>query len=169
MADRALDAAVVTRLNLRDQLLGVYPDLAEDERALLDTLDGLDTLNDEVIAVLRAAIEREAHGKALGELIEGMTARKRRLEDGAKSMRAMALHAMQEAGLKTITSPDMTATVSPGKAKLIIKDEAAVPAGLCRIKREPDKKLIAEWLVNRTKPDWIEWGNPVPFLTVRCR
>lgn len=166
MAD--LTAALVTRINLRDQLLAVYPQLAEDETALLDTLDGLDTLNEQIVAVLRHAIEREAHGKALGDLIDAMTARKRRLEDGAKSLRTAALHAMQEVGIKKISAPDMTIGLSPGKPRLVITDEAAVPETLCRIKREPDKKAIAEYLSERPNamPNWATWDAPKPFLQV---
>lgn len=162
-----LNAALATRLNLKDQLLAVYPQLAEDEQALLDTLDGMDTLNEQVVAILRHAIEREAHGKALGELIEAMRARKQRLEAGARSLRAAALHAMQEAGIPKIPAADMTVTVSPGKAKLIVTDEAAVPESLCRIKREPNLTAIAEYVKERGQPPaWAAWGNPQPFLQI---
>lgn len=163
-----LAAAIVTRLNLKDQILAVYPQLAEDETALLDTLDGLDTLNEQIAAILRHAIEREAHGKALAELIETMTARKRRLEDGAKSLRAAALHAMQEAGIKKIAAPDMTIGVSPGKPKLVITDETAVPDFLCRLKREPDRKAIAEHMKEHglPLPNWAAWDTPRPFLQI---
>lgn len=164
---RDLDAATVTRLNLREQILASFPDLTEDAQALQDTLAGIDDFEEVCLAALRYAVEREAHGKALGEMIDGMKARKGRLEEGAKNLRNQVMQAMQEAGLSRIKAPDMSVSVGPGKPKLIITDEAAVPAGLCRIKREPDKKLIAEWLVNRAKPDWVEWGNPVPFLSLR--
>ena len=76
--DSALDAAVVTRLNLRDRLLADFPGLAEDDTALINTLAGIDDLEEQCVAVLRNAIEREAMGKALGELIDGMVARRRR-------------------------------------------------------------------------------------------
>lgn len=168
MSPPDLAAALVTRLNLKDQLLAVYPQLAEDEQTLLDSLDGLDTLNEQIVAVLRHAIEREAHGKALAELIEAMTARKRRLEDGAKSLRATALHAMREANIPKIAAADMTIGVSPGKPRLVITDEAAVPENLCRIKREPDRKAIAEYLKERPNlmPNWAAWDAPRPFLQI---
>lgn len=163
-----LNAALVTRLNLKDQLLAVYPQLAEDEQALLDTLDGMDTLNEQVVAILRHAIERETHGKALSELIEAMTTRKRRLEDGAKSLRTAALRAMQEAGIKKIAAPDMTIGVSPGKPRLVITDETAIPSELCRVKREPDRKAIADYLSERPNlmPNWATWDAPRPFLQI---
>lgn len=165
MAD--LTAALVTRINLRDQLLAVYPQLAEDETALIDTLDGLDTLNEQIVAVLRHAIEREAHGKALGELVEAMTARKRRLEEGAKSLRLAVLHTMQEAGLKKLAAPDMTVSVGAGKPKVVITDDAEIPDALCRITKTPDKIAIAKALTEGSWPvPGATLGNPQPFLSI---
>lgn len=161
-----LSAALVSRANLRDQLLGLYPELADDETALMDTLAGLDNFEEQVLAVLRHAIEREAHGKALGEMIDTMTGRKRRLEDGAKTMRAAVLHAMQEAGLKKLSAADVTVSIGAGKPRLIITDEAAVPDEFCRITRAPDKSAIAKAFGAGDLPSWATLSNPQPFLTV---
>jgi hypothetical protein len=118
---------------------------------------------------MRQVAEREAHAKALGELITGMHERKQRLENGAKWLRAAVLHAMQEAGVPKIRAADMSLSVSPGKPKLVIVDETAVPAEFLRVKTEPDKKAIAEWLGQldaMSTPGWATWGNPVPYLSV---
>lgn len=167
--DSALDAAVVSRVNLRDQLLATWPELTDDADALLDTLAGIDSFEEQIVAIMRQVVEREAHAKALGELIDGMWARKQRLENGAKWLRAAVLHAMQEAGVPRIKAPDMSLSVSPGKPKLVILDEAAVPESLMRVKRDPDRKAIAEWLLEsgtESTPAWVTWGNPVPYLSV---
>jgi len=143
----------------------MFPDESDDD--LADTVAGESNLPDAILAVLRAALEREAHAKALGEMIDGMTARKRRLEEGAKSMRLAALQAMQDAGLKKLAAPDMSLSVSPGKSRLVILDDAAVPETLCRVKREPDRKAIAEWLAEVDGvPNWAAWEAPKAFLTV---
>lgn len=167
--DQALDAAVVTRLNLRDRLLADFPGLAEDDAALLDTLAGIDDLEEQCLAVLRNAIEREAMGKALGELIDGMVARKRRLEEGAKNLRGAVLDAMQKAGLPKIRAADMSVGISPGKPRLAILDEASVPDALCKVERKPDRKAIGEWLGQldaMSAPNWAAWEVAKPFLTV---
>lgn len=169
---QVLDASVLTRLNLRARLLAEFPALLADDHALNDTLAGIDDLEEQIVAVLRLAVEREAMAGALGDLIADMTERKQRLLNGAKLMRGAALHAMQDAGLRTITdlkSPDMTITIGRGKPKLLILDEAAVPDDLCKIERTPKKKEIADWLSKldtTEKPAWAEWGNPTPFLTI---
>lgn len=171
MPHNPLDAAVVTRQNLRDQLLAAWPDLADDSETLLDSLSGLDNFEEQIVAIMRQVAEREAYAKALSELMAGMHERKQRLENGAKWLRAAVLHAMQEAGVPKIRAPDMSLSVSPGKPKLVIVDEAAIPAEFLRVKTEPDKKAIAEWLSNLTPfdadpPSWVTWGNPQPFLSV---
>lgn len=167
-----LDAAVVTRISLRDRLLADFPGLADDDAALLDTLAGIDDLEEQCLAVLRNAIEREAHAKALGELVDGMVARRRRLEEGAKNLRGAVLDAMQKARLPGIKAPDMSVALSPGKPRLVIVDDAAVPETLCRIERKPDKKAIAEWLGQldaMSAPNWVRWDAPQAFLSIHRR
>lgn len=164
--DSALDAAIVTRKNLRDQLLAAWPDLTEDADTLLDTLAGLDEFEEQCIAALRHAIEREAMGKALAELIDGMQARKKRLEEGAKFLRVAALNAMQEAGVPKIKAPDMSLSVGYSKPKVVIVDEALIPDSLCRISRAANKTEIAKVIAAGEAVPGTELGNPQPFLSV---
>jgi hypothetical protein len=169
-SDRILDAAILSRTNLRDQLIAAWPELTDDADTLLDTLSGLDNLEEQIVAVMRQVAEREAHGKALGELIEGMQTRKQRLESGAKRLRAAVLHAMTEAKVPRIKSADMSLSVGAGKPRLVIIDDAAVPEALCRIERTPNKKEIAQWLSEVDgMPNWAKWEEAKPFLSVHKR
>lgn len=164
-----LAAAASNRLRLRDQMLDAYPQLAEDEAALLDTLDGLDTLNEQAVAVLRQAIEREAHAEALKAIIDTMAERKRRLETGAHWLREAALLAMQSAGLPRLTAPDMTVSVGSPKPAVVITDAAALPDHLCRVKREPDKRAIGAALEAKQTVPGAVLGNAQPFLQIHRR
>jgi type I site-specific restriction endonuclease len=159
-------AALQEHRTFRTQLLAAFPELAEDEETLRDTLEGISDLDQQILAALRHAIEREAHGKAIAELVETMTARKRRLEEGARAIRGAALHAMQEAGLKKLAAADMTVSVGTGKAKVIITDDQAVPDDLCRVTRTPSKTDIAKALSEGREVPGIILGNPEPFLSV---
>lgn len=168
--ESSLDAAVVTHKGLAEQVRQMFP--GEDEESLADTVEGLTTIDEAITAVVRAALEREAMAKALGELIEGMTNRKARLLAGAQSMRAAALNAMQECGLKKLQAPDMSLSANPGKAKLVITDEARVPDEFVKVERSLKKKEIAAWLGEldpMSQPDWVTWGNPQPFLQIHRR
>lgn len=169
MQPNDLSAAVVTRQNLRAQLVAMYPELDTDDDAdvLRDTLEGLDTLNEDIIAVLRAALEREAAAKAIDDdLIGRLVARSRRLKDGAKSLRAAVLQAMQEAGLPKVKAPDMTVSVVPGTSKIIVIDEAEIPDDLCRIRREPNKTEITKALAEGRSVPGVETGNSPPHIAI---
>jgi hypothetical protein len=164
MAD--LQAATISRLNLRDQLLDNFPDLTEDADALFDTLSGIDDFEEQCLAVLRNAIEREAMGRALAELIAGMQARKQRLEEGAKNLRNAVLHAMQETGQQRIKAPDFSVSIGAGKPKVMITEEAMIPEHLCRVKREPDKAAIGKALTSGQAVPGATLGNAAPFLSI---
>jgi hypothetical protein len=151
--------AIVTAL--RD----AFPDESDDD--LIDTIAGESDLPDAIVAVLRAALEREAQAKAIkDELIARLTERARRLEDGAKSLRAAALQAMQEAGLPSIKSIDMSVSVGCGKPRALITDPDLVPDWACIIKREPSKAAISKVLATGTDVPGVMLGNPQPFLTI---
>lgn len=166
---RNLDSAVQEHRNLRARLLDAFPELSADEQALTDSLEGISDLDQQCLAVLRAAIEREAMAKALGELIDGMTARKRRLAEGAQTMRLAVLHAMQEGGLPKLSGPDMSVSVGRGKPKLIVVNADLIPAEFMRVTREPAKAEIAKALANGQDVPGATLGNVVPFLTVHTQ
>jgi hypothetical protein len=148
-----------------EQVSTMFPE--EDQDTLADTIAGESDLPDAIVAVLRAALEREAQAKAIkDELIARLTERARRLEDGAKSLRAAALQAMTEAGLPSIKAIDMSVSVGRGKPKVIITDAEIIPFPLCRITREPSKTLIAVALQNGKKVPGATLGNPQPFLSI---
>ena len=142
-----------------------FPDESDDD--LVDSIAGESDLPDAIVAVLRAALEREAQAKAIkDELVARLTERARRLEDGARTMRAAALQAMQEAGLKKVSAIDMSISVGRGKPRVIITDAEVIPFPLCRIVREPNKTEIGKLLAEGTDVPGAALGNPQPFLTI---
>ena len=141
-----------------------FPDESDDD--LIDTIAGESDLPDAIVAVLRAALEREAQAKAIkDELIARLLYRVHRLEDGAKSLRAAALQAMQDAGLKKVSAIDMSISVGRGKPRVQIVDPTLIPDALCRFIREPSKTLIGEALQKGDVPGAC-YGNAAAFLSV---
>ncbi len=146
-------------------LRSAFPDESDDD--LIDTIAGEADLPDAVIALLRAALEREAMARAIkDDLIARLVERARRLEDGAKTMRTTALQAMQEAGLKKVSAIDMSVSIGRGKPRVQIVEAELIPAALCRIVREPNKTEIGKLLAEGTDVPGAALGNPQPFLTV---
>lgn len=153
--------------SLKAQLLAAYPELADDHDALIDTIDSISDLDLAVVAALRVAVERETHGKALGDLIKQMQERKARLEAGGERIRAVCLHVMQEAGRKRIVAPDMLITVQEGRVGYTVTDAGLVPDDLCKIERTPRMKDIAEAIANGRDVPGVAPRNPRPFISLR--
>jgi hypothetical protein len=160
-----LRALVPAHRAIVEQVSTMFPE--EDQDTLADTIAGESDLPDAVVAVLRAALEREAQAKAIkDELIARLLYRAHRLEDGAKSLRAAALQAMQEANLPTIRAIDMTARIGHGKPKVVVVEEGLIPPALCKIERTPMKAEIGKLLAEGTDVPGCTLSNGVDFLTI---
>ncbi len=161
-----LAEAVKGYQSLREQFLAMWPELIDDNAALHDTLQGATNLDEMIILVMRATMEREDSAKAIAERIETLKRRKDRLEAGAQKLRAMALQAMQEAGLKKIAAPDFSLSVGQGKPKVLIIDEDLIPDRLCRITRTPSKTMIADEMAAGRDVPGATRSNAQSFLRV---
>jgi hypothetical protein len=161
-----LSAEVAVAKSIVELIRGDVPDDDPDFLTLVESeCDVIERLR----RMLRAARHAENSAKALGEMIGEMRDRKTRFDDKATSLRATVSWALQELGIKSLESPDFTATLSPGKRPVKIVNEALLPDDLCRIKREPDKAKIKELLEAGTPLEGAILGNPQPVLTVRVR
>lgn len=152
---------------LRKQLLDAFPELTDDEQTLADTLEGESRLPEQILAVIRHALEREAHAEGIDLLIGKLTERKTRLKEGARRLRSMCLNVMLDANLTKIPAPDVTLSIGKGRAAVVITDEAAIPDIFCRFKREPDKTAIGDVLKTGNPVEGASLSNSSPILTVR--
>lgn len=162
-----LRAAVANDNALKEQLLGLYPSMAEDNQALLDTLDGISDLDEQIFAAMRVALEREAYAEGLGEHINRLLERKARLKKGAEAIRSAVLHAMTEASRIRLTAPDMTLSALPGRPGVQIIDESRLPDDLVVTTRRPDMKAINAAVKEGREVPGTAPKNPQPFLTCR--
>jgi flagellar motor switch protein FliG len=159
-----LRALVPAHRAIVERVSAMFPE--EDQDTLADSIAGMSDLPDAIVAVLRAALEREAQAKAIkDELIARLLYRAHRLEDGARTMRAAALQAMIEGNLPKIRAIDMSLSVGHGKARVQITDPALIPDELCKFTREPSKTLIGEALQKGDVPGAC-YSNAAAFLTV---
>lgn len=120
-------AASVDR-RLRDELLRLYPSLAEDDQALADTLDGESDFDRVAGAVLRSLLIDEALADGVDELIQECRARKLRFEERAQTKKAALTAALEHAGRKRLELPEGTLTIRSNPGSAIITDEDKVPA-----------------------------------------
>jgi hypothetical protein len=154
---------------IKEQILFENKELFEDDKTLLDILEGLSDLNEQIAAIVRDAERAKAMAAALKIIIDDNVSRKQRFEAKAERLRSLALWAMQEATLPKVESPDMTISQMPGRAKVIITDDALVPDEFCKIERTPKKNEIAEELKSGRFVGYAAFSNVVPILKVTTK
>lgn len=130
----------------RDDLLRQYPDLAQDEEALLDTLEGITDFKEQVTTLLRSAVETEYFAQALAQRIGDLKDRRLAMQQRAERIRQIALNCMDDCGIKTIRAPDMTVSQRKVPPSVTIFDPSLVPDEYMRMRAEPDKSVIKDAL-----------------------
>lgn len=138
----------------KDMLLVQFPELAEDEGALLDTLEGLTDLNENLIAILRSRDDDLMLVTGIEARVKELNERKARLELRADAKRAFVCRVMEEAELKRLDAPDWTVSLGRKPQAVQITDEAAVPAEYWREKvtRSVDKTALKAALATGKVP-----------------
>jgi len=125
-----------------------FPDLEDDERAWIDTLEGETSVMEVAAKVVDRIGECETMSEALKERIGGMMIRKGRIENQADGLRGALVILLREAGIKKLELPEATLSVRDVAPKPVITDETMLPDNLFKIKKSPDltaiKKALAE-------------------------
>lgn len=154
---------------LKDRLLAQYPELAEDEQALFDTLDGLTELQPALIAVLRSRDDDLMLVEGIKGRMAELGERLRRLDERADNKRAFVTDIMDQSGLKKIEAPDFTVSLGRKPTSLIITDEAAIPEDYWREKtvKSVDKTLIKQALQDNFTVAGAALSNGGVQLTIR--
>jgi hypothetical protein len=126
---------------VKEALLADFPDIDED--TLRDTLEGCTDLQEMLVAVLKAAHEDECRIEVLEKQIGKLKERADRFQARSDKARANVARIMEEAGIKKIAAPELTASLRRVPPKVVITDEASLPADYCVIPPpRPDKALI---------------------------
>lgn len=150
-------------------LLHQFPELAEDQEALLLSLDS----ETDAIALMTHLVKRiqetKAQASALDAYVSDLRGRGDMLDRRVEGMRALATKIMETAGLLKLDLTVASVCIRPGTKRVIITDEHAVPDSLCRFKREPDKIKLKEELESGTAIDGAYLSNGEPALAIRVK
>jgi hypothetical protein len=158
------------RQQLVEQLLDADGEDLLDTEVLFDTLDGELDLADRLRSLIRKRRHLLADADALKGMIREMTERKLRLEKAADSIANAVVHAMSEAGIRKLSSPDFTVSLGQGKPPLAGADKVdltQLPAHLLRTTVELDRSALREALEKGERVEGCYLGNPSPHLIVR--
>jgi len=152
---------------LREGLLRDHPDI--DPETLTDTLDGMTGALDLAADLIRSSQEDKAEALGLAEYIAALTKRHERINHRSGKRKAAAKVLMQEVGVKRISRPDFTATVSAGSRAVKIVDEASLPEWAWNHPPPTvDKKAIRDRLLANEEVPGAVLSNAEPHLTIRA-
>ncbi len=153
---------------LRERLAADFPDA--DEECLRDTLEGLTNLTDLLAEVLRSALEDQAFVAALRSRIGDMQARMSRIEERARKKRDLVCSVMERADVRKLMEPDLTVSLRPSRAPLVVTDEEAIPEGYWKAQAPKlDRQgLLAALSAGRDVPGAL-LGNAPMTISVRTK
>lgn len=154
-----LQASLAHYNALKQRLLEAFPELAEDEQTLLDTLEGQADLQEALAEVICSALHDEELAAAMDSLVAKMKERKARFQARSEKKREIVAHVMESAGLKKIEAPVATISLRAVPPSVLISDENLLPDRFRKTKTvvTPDKIAIKEML---------EAGKEVPGATL---
>ena len=107
------------------------PEEREDEATLLGAIEGETDALEVLRRVVLAAEEAGTVADALKPTIQARQERKRRAELREERYRMVAGAMMAALGITKHVDPEFTITTRPGKPKLIVTDEDAIPLRFC--------------------------------------
>jgi hypothetical protein len=148
-----------------------HPDIwdADDETLLADMLEAQTGLNELLAAIVDRMCDAEAFAAGLDLMLATMKARRDRFDQCKDAMRSLAFRLMTQADVHNIKLTQATLSVRAGQPRVVITDEARLPEQFVRIKREPDKHLIASHLKAGETVPGAEISNSEPVLSVRVK
>jgi len=152
---------------LREQLLALDADMAEDEALFADTLDGQTDVLDQLRAIIRHGIDAELFADALDRHMKILQQRRSRFEARGDACRSAVRDAMETLELKSLLAPDFTVSIVPGRPRVVVSDMALLPERYVRTKSEPNLLAIAAALKEGAEIPGASFGNTAPIITVR--
>jgi hypothetical protein len=139
----------------------------EDELRKALSVEGISV--DAILATLgRAALDAQAEVGMISERMVDLRVRLDRAERKVEKIRTTLLQAMQALELPSYHDPEFSASVRPGKPRVVVTDVSALPASCIRTVIEPDKRAIADCLAAGPVPGAM-FSNAQPVLTLRSK
>lgn len=174
---------------LRESMAAV---LGDDHELLMDTIEGETQYLETIDALLKTYVEYLGQAKGLAGVIEQLKARSKRLDDSAKSIKALIEQSMAIADLELAKRPIATLSMSKRAASLVITEESDIPArfwragdpvldrsglteelraraeALASLPEDPEARAAAVAALEAMPPiPGAELSNAAPTLTIR--
>jgi len=170
MSEYQAQKALAEYVSIKARLLAEFPDLAEDETALLDTLEGVTDLREAIIAIMRSRDDDAILIAGIQARIDELQQRGSRFSERAVKKKAFVAAIMERAEIKKIEAPEFTLSLGKKAQQLVISDEGAIPEQFWKEKttRFLDKLALKDVLKVGTIPG-ASLDNGGVQLTVRTK
>lgn len=150
-------------------LVAAYPELADDEALLLDTLEGETDFVKLVGRLLDARAEAEGMSIALRARINDLSARKARFERQSDGYKRLVHSLMEAAGVDKLTLPEASLSIRQGSESVNVIDVNELPQGYFKTERQADKAAIKSAIKAGEQIPGAELVTGDASLTIRTK
>jgi hypothetical protein len=154
--------AALLIVSLKERLLAECPDLLDDPKLWLDTLDGQSDAIDAIRSLIRAAIDADVLAEATRQRQAEIADRAERAERRKLAFRAAAMALMDLAGLTRLPEPDFVARIQAGQPHLGPLDLDALPPDYVDVEVTVTRRPLKDRLLSDLKA-----GLTVPGAQLR--
>ena len=154
--------------HLREQIKNEFPDI--DEQTLVDTLEGLTSLNEMLGAVVRSHLDDMAIFEALKSRMADMQDRLSRISKRAEKKRELVASVMEQADLKKLAEADFTVSLRSSSAPLVVTEEESIPEPFWKPQAPKlDRQGLIAALKSGGQVPGAVLGNPRMTIAIRTK
>lgn len=150
-------------------LMAAYPELAEDDVLLLDTIQGCTDLFEIAAKAVEIKAEADAMADAVKARISDLESRRGRFSRQSDAMRKLIKGLMEAAGQTKLTLPEATISITSPRTSVRVVDVDQLPQGYFSTVRQADKKAIGEALNAGQEIPGAELSLGEEGLTIRTK
>lgn len=148
-------------------LLLEYPQLADDEELLRDTLEGNTRFNEIMDRLLIEMRDNETLAEAAAARIGKLRERQTRLTHRMNFYRSLMHRLLTVTGIQSVALAEAKVSIMKSPEKVIITDESAVPDAFMKITKEPNKAAIKNAIKSGTYVPGAALSNGGTSIAVR--
>ena len=165
---RDMSKEIAAASALKEQLRSVLADAETDTILLTDMIEGETNLFETIDAILAQIGGDQAHIEGIEQFESKLSARKARIEKRVALMRAMLTNALEIVGERKFEQPLATLTLKAVAPKLVVTDEALIPAKYF-VTSEPslNKKAVADDIKSNITVPGAELDNGGATVQIR--
>lgn len=146
-----------------------FPELEDDEELLETTLEGETDLHGIVTRVLELEAEAKGMAEAIKARRDALLAREARYKRQVEGFRSLVQRVMESVGLKKLTLPEATLSLTIRAPEPIVTDEALLPEECFKVVRTLDKTAIKALCKEGTIPGGVTMSNGSVGLRILTR